>query len=238
MPTRELEVVEVKMETPTTKAIRVAVGSPPIPFKPGQYCLVKIAVGKGQEDRALSIASSPMVTDSLIFASRISDSPYKKAFLALKPNDRVTLTGPMGQFVYDESAPYTVFLSGGIGITPLKSMMEYIADRGLNHQAILFFGNRTPSEIPFQRDLERLSRTCSNLKIFHVVSNPEGAGEGWKGHTGRINEGLIRQHVVILNEARYYICGPPGMVSGLRGLLDQMGIPGEQITIENFNGYD
>jgi glycine betaine catabolism B len=234
----ELHVQTVKMETPTIKSVRVSLGDQPFSFKPGQYCLVQIPVGSEQEDRSLSIANSPTRPDSLLFATRYSESPYKRAFFSLKPGDRVTITGPTGRFVYDEGASHTVLLSGGIGITPLKSMIEYVCDRQFGHPVLLLYGNHSPREIPFCEELDDLYRANENFTLVHTVSSVGDGGETWHGHTGRITEELIRQYVINPMQARYFICGPPGMVSGLRSLLEQMDLPSEQIQFENFDGYE
>lgn len=237
MPTLKLEVTEVKLETPTITSIRLSLGGRPFPFKPGQYCLVNIPVGDGSEDRALTVATSPTRGDSVLFSTRRSDSAYKNSFFSLKPGDLVTIMGPMGQFVFDGSSPLSVLLSGGIGITPLKSMVEYAADMNLRDRIILFFGNRSPDEIPFYKPLVEASQSNPNIEIVHVISGSDALQKGWTGPTGRINEVLIRKFVDAPTEARYFICGPPGMVSTLRDVLEKINVPKDHIDFENFDGY-
>lgn len=236
MPMLELQVQGIKSETSTIRSIRLNLTGQKFPFKPGQYCLIQVPGTEEGDDRALSIASAPTRTNALVFATRQSQSSYKKAFFKLKPGDMVTVTGPTGRFVYDEGIPYTVFLSGGIGITPLKSMIEYAVDRNLNNRLVLLFGNNFPDEIPFRQQIDDLSSTSQNLKVVHVVSEP--GVSGWTGETGRINESMIKKHVSDTDKAQYFICGPPGMVASLRSILEQMAVPKEQIKIENFDGYE
>jgi ferredoxin-NADP reductase len=238
MPRLELEVAEVRQETPTIRSVRLSLSGKPFPFKPGQYCLVELSVGEGRGDHTFSIASSPTRPGSLLFATRQSPSAYKQRFFQLKPGDGVAVTGPVGRFVYDETAEHTVLLSGGIGITPLKSMLEYARDRGIDRPINLLYGNRTPAEIAFRQELDALAAAHPTMNVVHVVSQPEGAAEPWRGRTGRINEALIREVVPRPDRARYYICGPPGMVAGLRGVLAQMAVPEANVRIENFEGYD
>ena len=238
MPTLQLEIADINDETPTVRSVSLALAGQPFSFKPGQYCLVKIPVGDKQLDHALSIASSPTRRDRLLFATRKSDSLYKQSFFALKPGDRVSLMGPMGRFIYDENSAYSVFLSGGIGITPLMSMIEYVADRHPDHRVILLFGNRSPGEIPFRRELDGLARSHANITVIHTVSSPGDGGETWQGETGRVNQALIQRSVTNLDHALFYICGPPGMVSGLKSLLEQLSISHERIKFENFTGYE
>lgn len=236
MATLELEVQAVHSETSTIRSIRLDLEDRPFAFKPGQYCLIQVPGTPEGDDRPLSIASAPSRPDALVFATRESQSEFKRAFFRLKPGDRVTVTGPTGRFVYDEGIPFTVFLSGGIGITPIKSMIEYAVDRQLNNRLVLLFGNRLPDEIPFRRELDDLGRAAPNLKVVQVVSDPGPLG--WTGETGRIDEALIIKQVGDVQGAHYFICGPPGMVTGLRNSLAQMAIPKEQVHIENFQGYE
>ena len=237
MPSLKLEVTEVKLETPSIVSVRLSLGGQSFPFKPGQYCLVSIPVGDRTEDRALSIASSPTRGDSVLFSTRGSESPYKNAFFSLKPGDLVSIMGPMGQFVFDGSSPLSVFLSGGIGITPLKSMVEFAADTKLEHRIILCFGNRSQDEIPFYQALVEASQSNLNIEIVNVISGSDALQKGWTGPTGRINEALIRKFIDSPTEARYFICGPPGMVSGLIDMLETIKVPKDHINFEKFNGY-
>lgn len=230
-----LKVREARSETPTIRSVRLALEGETFSFKPGQFCLVALDTEEGADDRALSIANSPTRPESLLFASRRSDSAYKKAFFALKPGDAVTVSGPLGKFVYDEDAPHTVLLSGGIGITPLKSMVEYACDRALERRITLLYANRSPGEIAFRAELEALSRANPRFTLVQTVSYPE---EGWRGRTGRIDEDLIRRSVPEPDAARYYLCGPPGMVSALRDTLKGMGLSGGQVRAEKFTGYE
>ena len=236
MATIELEVREVRSETSTIRSIRLDLAGRAFPFKPGQYCLVQLPGLPEGDDRPLSMAGAPSRHETLVFATRESQSAYKKAFFRLKAGDRVTVTGPTGRFVYDGALPSTVFLSGGIGITPIKSMIEYAVDRQLNNRMVLLFGNRLPADIPFRRELDDLGRAAPNLKVVHVVSDP--GPSGWTGEIGRIDEALIKRKVGDPQGAHYYICGPPGMVAGLRETLARIAIPKEQVHIENFEGYE
>ena len=237
MPSLKLEVTEVKLETPSIVSVRLSLGGQSFPFKPGQYCLVSIPVGDRTEDHALSIASSPTRGDSILFSTRRSESSYKNAFFSLKPGDLVSVMGPMGQFILDDNSPVSVLLSGGIGITPLKSMVEFAADMKLERRIILFFGNRSPDEIPFYQPLVETSQSNPNIEIVHVISGSDALQKGWTGPTGQIGETLIRKFVDAPAEARYFICGPPGMVSGLIDVLEKLNVAKDRINFENFNGY-
>ena len=98
-------------------------------FGATQFTFLRLLTDEGMEARPMSLASSP-TRPRLEYAVRVSDSPYKRAFGALQPGDEVLVFGPIGDFVLHESRP-AILVAGGIGITPLKGMAEYAADRAL-----------------------------------------------------------------------------------------------------------
>lgn len=237
MQTLSLKVKNAWWETPTIYAIELDVEREKFPFKPGQYCLVELKLANGKiTDHAFSIAISP-TRDNLIFATRNTGSDFKKVFTELKPGSEVRISGPVGNFIFDDNISNAIFLSGGIGITPLKSMIEYAADKKLQAKLTLLYGNRTTEEIAFRKELDLVAKTNKNFKVVHVISNPEQSKEKWTGFTGRITAETIRSNVAELQTAIFFICGPPGMVEALAGILQQMGVGGERIKIEHFTGY-
>lgn len=239
METLRLQVTSVRDETPSIRSISLSLGGRPFSFKPGQYCLVQLATGDGgEDDRPLSIASSPTRTDSLVFATRRSDSAFKQAFFKLKTGDSVTVNGPTGRFVYDGSANQSVFLSGGIGITPLKSMIEYAAETHPDHRIVLLYGNRSPEEIAFRAELDAVRRDHGGITIHYVVAELKRAQDRIDGTVGKIDEALIQRHVSHLEQSKFYLCGPPGMVRNLTDLLSRLNVPTERIVLENFDGYE
>ena len=237
MQTLALKVKRSWLETPTICAIEIEVAREKLPFKPRQCCLVELKLANGEvTDRDFSIALSP-TRANLVFATRNTGSEFKKAFAELKAGDDVAISGPFGNFIFEDSITNAVFLSGGIGITPLKSMVEYASDKKSSAKLTLIYGNRTPEEIAFRKELDAMAKTNPNLKVVHVVSNPEQGKEKWNGLTGRITAEIIKASVENLPSAVFYICGPPGMVEALHKILQEMGVSEEKIKIENFTGY-
>ncbi|MDP3741807.1 MAG: oxidoreductase [Candidatus Micrarchaeota archaeon] len=240
-----LKVVNTWMETPTIQVISLNLAGEKFTFKPGQYALVELKIkqvvaggsvgadaGGPWDDHAFSIACAPN-TEYLEFATRKSDSDYKKAFVALVKGDEVKVSGPLGNFTLDPIAKSVCFLSGGIGITPIRSMVQFATQQKLNMPITLLFGNRNPSEIPFKAELDGLQKQNPNLKVVHVVS--EGDAK-WTGAVGRIDAELIKNHSRIDTDT-YYICGPPGMVDSLTNTLKTLNVAEERIKIEYFTGY-
>ena len=201
-------------------------------FEPGQHAMVQIETPSGADDRFLSIASAPSDED-LDFAVRLSDSEFKQAFSRLQPGDPVKLVGPIGRFQRDPERP-ALLLSGGIGITPLRSMLRDAAHRGDLPFTLLLYGNRSPDEIPFRSELEALAET-GRVQVVHTVDQADAS---WEGSVGRIDQKLLEEVLDRFSQPpKYYVCGPPGMVEAMSDLLTSVEIEENDILHEHFNGY-
>src|SRR5881628_1679053 len=146
-----VRVLDSRPITPSIHGIRVE-RPREFAFRPVQYVGLEIPTPYGTEEYPMSLASSP-TRDYLEFGARIGPSPWKQSFRALKPEDEVEIDGPYGHFVLDESRD-AMFVAGGIGVTPLKGMAEYIADTRWPHQAVLVHSNQREEEIPYREELE------------------------------------------------------------------------------------
>ena len=197
--------------------------------------------------RHFTISSSP-TEDFIMFSTRIRDSPYKKRLSTLEEGTKVKVRGPEGQFVLhqDYSKP-AVFLSGGIGVTPFRSMIKYATDKQLPTRITMFDSNRNRSNILFKKEFDDWAGINKNLKIIYIISEDEqhepslSTTNDWKGEYGRINKSMILKYLDtnVLNNSIFYICGPPGMLKAMQALLqeDDLNIPKERIKVEEFTGY-
>ncbi|MCH8022916.1 MAG: FAD-dependent oxidoreductase, partial [Thaumarchaeota archaeon] len=129
-----------------------------------------------------------------------------------------------------------VFLGGGIGITPFRSMAKFATDSNSQYRILLLYSSRSSQEIIYRTLWEELEKTNSNLKVVHTISRPEES-KGWTGKTGRIDAGLIRETVSDLNNTIFYICGPPGLVRALNEMLMLIRIDVHNVLVESFSGY-
>lgn len=227
----ETKIIHSRSLTPSTHLITVE-RPPEFRFEPGQHAMVQIETPSGADDRFLSIASAPS-DEHLGFAVRLSDSEFKQAFTRSKPGEAVRLVGPMGRFQRDPKRP-ALLLSGGIGITPLRSMLRDAVHRGDLPFTVLLYGNRSPDEIPFRSELDGLAET-GRVQVVHTV---DLADASWEGPVGRIDQSLLEEVRGGFPEPpRYYVCGPPGMVEAMSGLLAHLEIEKSDILHEHFNGY-
>ena len=229
--TLELAVTKVKYETHDVFSTYF---SKAFDYKPGQYLMLELDVEDPEGNtRPLSIASSP-TEDFILLSTKIRDTPFKQKLIALKAGDKINALGPMGNFTLKEDAKEIVFLGGGIGITPFRDMIKYATDKRLSIKMTLLYSNKTPEDIVYKDEWPLFEQQNPNLKVEHTITDDI---TGWDGRTGRINAAMIKEFCSDINNTLFYICGPPGMVTGLFELLKTINIPISNVKIEKFAGY-
>lgn len=223
----ELKIKEVIPRTYNVKSFRLGVAED-IDFKAGQFMIISFGNGL---NKPLSIASSPTEKGYIEFTKKITGSEFSKRLDGLKPGDQVSVRYPFGSFIFNGEYPKIAFLSGGIGITPVRSICRYVVDKKLDTDIILLYGNRTTRDIVFKADFDDMQ----GIKVVHIFSEPDS---GWQERAGYINKEVIKEEVTDYNERKFFICGPPGMVTAMKRILqDELALPIEHIITENFIGY-
>ncbi|MBI4092030.1 MAG: FAD-dependent oxidoreductase [Candidatus Levybacteria bacterium] len=198
-------------------------------FIPGQYIKMVLNIENPDDrgtSRFFSIASSPTEKEHLMITTRILKSSFKKTLGSLPIGSEVQMRGPHGTFVLDEQdTKGKVYLAGGIGITPARSMLVYLRDKkiAIPFTLMVSFSNR--NEIIFQEELNALSDDAR--KVAYVVTSEDG----------RIDEEKISKNVPDLLDSLFYISGPGGFVEAMEKLAKSMGVREENIKSEDFPGY-
>lgn len=210
-------------------------------FIPGQYLKLTLDVKNPDErgnHKLFSIASSPSETSHLMISSRIIQSAFKNTLNDLESNSLVNLSGPFGVFVLNEKdITSRVFLAGGIGVTPFRSMIKYAADNNLGIPITLFTSFRTVEDIVFRTMFQEIVASHSWFKLIETITRPEESKLPWNGLTGRIDANLLSSNVKNLNSNIFYIAGPPQMVQDLTEIVKSLGVAQEKIKVEKFTGY-
>lgn len=229
----ELSVKEIIQRTHNVKSVRLEVKEP-VAYRAGQFCCVSM-IGEPLCKRFLSISSSPTEEGYIEFTKKITSSGFSMALEALKPKDMLRVGYPLGSFTLDEPDKPAAFISGGIGITPIRSICKYVIDKGLAADIVLLYANRSVSDIVFREDFEQMQKVYAKLKVIHVLCEPV---PGFKCSSGLIDGELIKKEAPDFKERKFYLCGPPGMVESMRRILEaQLGLKKENIVLENFTGY-
>jgi len=203
-------------------------------FKAGQYMLVTLKIGEQEARKPFSISSSPTEKDYIEFTKKLTGHPFSDKLDALKLGDSVTVDAPFGNFTFEGESARIGLLSGGVGITPLRSICKYSTDMKLNTKVTLLYGNRTEADIVFRQELEKMQRENNNLKVVFTLAEPDA---NWEGYTGNIDADMIKKEVTEYPEIMFYVCGPPAMVQAMENLLKALGVPVGNVKKENFAGY-
>ena len=227
------KIKEVIQRNYNVKSFRLEI-SDVLNFKAGQFLLVRLETDP-QLKRYLSISSSPTENSYLEFTKKLTESDFSKTLNSLKVGDEVAIQYPFGKFVLDESFPKIAFLSGGIGITPIRSICKYVVDKNLGSDIVLVYANRSVKDIVFKDDFDLLAKSYPALRVVHVLTD---APAGFMGSVGRINAGLVKNEIPDYQKRKFYLCGPPQMVEAMRWLLvEELKVLPGMIVTENFQGY-
>ena len=209
-------------------------------FVPGQYMEVTLAHERPDSRgnrRYFTLASSP-TEDTVHLGVRFYEqgSSFKRALSRL--DGRVPLLGAQvaGDFTMPaDPRQKLVFIAGGIGITPFRSMLKYLLDTQQRRDIVLFYVNRTANEIVY-KDVLAAAQAKLGVKLFYTLTDTEAVPRNWPGFVGRINEKMILYAVPDYEERMYYVSGPPDMVRSYEDVLLHMGVRREQIKKDFFPG--
>ncbi len=203
-------------------------------YKPGQFLYVTIKQSGKELSKHFSFSSSPTEKDHIEFTKKITDHDFSVALRAAKVGDWAKIDAPYGKFTFEGEYPKITLLGGGIGITPFISICKNATDKGIDSKITLFYGCRTENDFAFKDEFNQLASRNKNLKLIFVISSPSPE---WKGRTGYIDADLIKQSLPNYQENIYYTCGPPGMISAMEKLVENLGLPKEKLKKELFTGY-
>jgi glycine betaine catabolism B len=229
---QKTEVTQVVQRTTDVKSVRFK-RPKGFNYLSGQWAFITIGNENMQKTEPLSFSSSP-TEDFLEVTKRLTGHEFSNAVDALNVGDGVTIRGPYGKLILQENQEKICMLSGGIGITPLRSMIRYSTDKELKTSIILLYSNRFEGSIPFKNDFDEMQKRNRNFKVIITITRP---GQAWKGLTGRINVEMIKKTVPDYSERVFYTCGPRPMVDATVAILTETGLPETQINYEYFTGY-
>lgn len=207
-------------------------------FLPGQYNnMTLITREKKADTRSFTLAASPL-EETFFITTKIGESAFKKTLSHLTPGTLVTFQGPMGGFyLREKDIRPRVFLSGGIGITPFRSMMHYVARKKLPIPITLIASFSSVADILFYKELTGISLIHPHLRAIFTISDKKNIIETWRGEVGRISQSLIKKYVRDITVPLYAIVGSEKMTESIRKTLLKMEIPNEKIAVESFTGY-
>jgi len=187
--------------------------------------------------RAFSLAAEPEA-DHLMLATRMRDTAFKRVLKNMPIGSPMEISEPMGSFtLHNNIAKTAVFLIGGIGITPVRSILFDASARKLPHKLYLFYSNRTQADAPFLEELNELQKQNPNFKFIPSMTGQEPQDASWQGERGYITADMVKKYLPNATDAIWYLAGPQAMVKAMRDVLAAMNIDEDNIKTEEFSGY-
>jgi ferredoxin-NADP reductase len=237
-----LRVARIFEETPTVKTFRLIdpmFGTLPFAYLPGQFLTVTVSVNGDSIKRSYSISSSPTERDYCEITVKREEQGAVSRFLhdQVHEHDTLQITAPSGRFTFTgEESTSVVLIGGGVGITPMMSVVRYLTKRSWLHDIYFVLAVRGEADIIFREELQYLQHRYPNLRVCIVAEEVEASDERYV--KGRVTRQLLESRIPDLPARRVHICGPPPMMNAVKAILAEMGVPADQIRTELFQGKE
>jgi predicted ferric reductase len=221
---RPYRVAEVRQERGDTSTLVMRPdGHPGFRFSPGQFGWLTLWGSPFKiTGHPFSFSSSAEATDGCVEMSIRKLGDFTNAIAQVPVGQRVYLDGPYGAFTIGNPADMHVLIAGGVGVTPMMSMIRTLADRRDQRPVILLYGSKDWESITFREEMEALQARL-NLKVVHVLANPP---VGWTGEQGFISAEMFKRHLPPpYADHEYFICGPNVMMDAIEKVLGELGVP-------------
>ncbi len=229
------KIIEIRQETPTVKSFLLDIGSTPYRFLPGQWVDLHLNIGGHIEIAGYSPTSSPLEHGLIELAVRrayrnpVSRYLYERAL----PGEKVVISEGQGEFVYRcNMSRSIVLIGGGIGLTPLMSIIRYARQACPDNKVHLLYSIREPNEFLYRKELTELENNWSSFKLWATVTGAHH--DCWRGPVGRINRNVLLQQEFD-SLALFYICGPTSFANTMTDVLSELGVSADRIRFESWS---
>ncbi len=205
-------------------------------FKAGQYAhftiLDPLTKDKKGHSRPLSIASSPDNKDTVMVAARAGSSVFIDNLLKQPIGSEIYVSKPSGSMYLKDNTSDLVFIAGGIGITPVRSIIEKAIKDNSSQKIYLFYSNKTESQTAFLNEFRQWAEQNKNFILIPLISDPGNVKGDFE--LGNVDENILRKYLTDLDNKIFYVTGPPVMVDSISKLLSELGVSEEKIIMEKF----
>ena len=206
------------------------------PYLPGQFSFVSFgSAGLTPEEHHFTLSSTPTRPERIIFTIK-SSGDFTSRIGMLQPGDRAVLDGPYGLFSHcalgDAPGREIIMIAGGIGITPMLSMLRYMADVEYRRTVKLIWSNKTGNDIFCRQELDMMRKKMAGLSVHHVLTGQPG----YEGLVGRLDMTLLARLLDgCSRSARIFLCGPQPMMRAAVHILKELGFKSNGISTERFS---
>jgi Na+-transporting NADH:ubiquinone oxidoreductase subunit F len=202
--------------------------------------------------RAYSMANHPAEGNIVMLNIRIATPPFDRVnggflpvnpgicssyIFSLKPGDKITISGPYGEFHVKKTPAEKMFIGGGAGMAPMRSHLFHLFKTEKTKTPITFwYGARSLREIFYADQFDQIARDFPNFKFNIALSEPKPE-DNWKGYVGFIHQVIFDNYLKnhdAPEDIEYYLCGPPMMNAAVTKMLDNLGVPPENIMYDDF----
>jgi ferredoxin-NADP reductase len=212
-------------------------GGENVEFEPGQYFWVELLDPPYEDEkgprRHITVVTSP--TEGVLgLATRIRDTAFKRSLVEMPEGAAVDVEQPKGSFVLPEdTSKRYAFVAGGIGITPFRSMLRYIADKGLDYDITLVYSNRDVESTAFLDELKELESVVPRCRVLFTMTDDPS----WEGDKRMLDAEVLGELLGDLESFHFMIAGPPPMAKSVEGSLLEAGLSEDQVQSDSFSGY-
>jgi glycine betaine catabolism B len=217
-------------------------GNLPFAYLPGQYLEWTLPPGRVDSRgnrRYFTIASSPTEETITLGVKVVPErsSSFKRALIGLSPGDAIVAGQLSGDFVMpSDTTKKLLFVAGGIGVTPFRSMIKYLLDRKEKRDIVFFYACSSPDEFVY-RDIFYQAANELKIRVVYLLTRTGNAPKNWIGETGRLNETLLKKYVPDLSQRTVYLSGPNAMVEGYKMLFHTLRVKRSSIVTDYFPGF-
>ena len=209
-------------------------------FRAGQhadFAFLHPSVGDESDNlRTFSLANSPHDKGLVMIAMRMRETGFKTGLMSAALGTKFRVSRPRGSFtLHKDFARPAVFLAGGIGITPVRSILDWAVQERMPHKLYLFYSNREAVDAAFLEELEAL--TMQNPRFTLIPTITRLTYSAWRYEVGHINPQLLSRYLTGLNRPVFYIAGPSGMVTAMTDLLRSLDVSDDDVRTEEFGDY-
>ena len=220
-----------------------------------QYNMWDLKMKNSEETfRAYSMANHPAEDNIVMLNIRIATPPWDRAkgrfmkvnpgvcssyIFSRKPGDKVTISGPYGEFFLKDTDREMMFIGGGAGMAPMRSHIFHLFHTvKTGRKTSFWYGARSRREIFYEEHFRKIEKEFPNF-TFHIALSEPKKEDNWDGHTGFIHQVIYNEYLHKHDEPEeieYYLCGPPMMNDAVQKMLDDLGVPEEMVDFDDFGG--